>query len=267
MPASASSPLRPGARALVLGLILPLAICGAASADPPSWVDPPARPAAAAPDAPKPPAAVTPDDDGLPKAVSTTAPTPAANTERTLAQKPPAPIARMRRPGRLAGTTAADGARARPASAEPVSAEPASGVRAAAARALAAEYLAAVSSPGEAMVGAAPRFYGARVRFYGRATTLAALIAQKRSFVRRWPQRRYAARTIRTACDAEGCTVRAIVDFHAASPGRGAVSRGAAELVLAVTFSGSRPVIAAETGRVLRRGAQAGTLAPARGKA
>ena len=124
-----------------------------------------------------------------------------------------------------------------------------------------------VSAPGEAMVGAAPRLYGARVRFYGRATTLAALIAQKRSFVRRWPRRRYEARTIRTACDAEGCTVRALVEFHAASPGRGAVSRGAAELVLAVTFSGSRPVIAAETGRVLRRGAQAGALAPARGRA
>ena len=249
---------------MVLGLILPLALSGAASADPRSWVDPPARPAA--PDAPKAPAAVTPDDDGLPKAASTTAPTiaptPAANADRTLAQTSPAPIARSRRPGRLAGTPAEDGVRARPASAEPRS-----GTRAAAARALAAEYLALVSAPGEAMVGAAPRFYGARIRFYGRATTLAALIAQKRSFVRRWPQRRYAARTIRTACDAEGCTVRAVVDFHAASPGRGAVSRGAAELVLAVTFSGSRPVIAAETGRILRRGAQAGALAPWRGRA
>lgn len=247
-------------RALALGLILPLAISGAALADPASWVDPPARPAAAAPEASKPPVAATPGEDGVPNAATTApplTPTPAANPDRTVGPNPPAPTARIGRPRRPSDAAATDDGPTRPAS----------GGRAQAARTLAADYLASVSAPGGAMVGAAPRFYGARVRFYGRATTLAALIAQKRSFVRRWPDRRYEARTIRTACDGEGCTVRAIVDFRAASPGRGAVSRGAAELVLVVTFSGSRPVIVAETGRVLRRGAQAGTLAPVRGRA
>ena len=240
-----------------LGLIVPLAFAGAARAQERGWVDPPARPAAAASASPK-AAAPAPDDEALPKAAST----PAANPNRAVALERPSSGARMRRPGQLADTPAGAGPQTRFASAEPPS-----GDRAAAARDLAKRYLAAVSGPGEAMVGAAPRFYGARVRFYGRPATLAAVIAEKRSFVRRWPERSYAPRTIRTACDGDSCTVRAVVDFRAASPQRGAVSRGAAELVLEVRFSGARPVIVAETGRVLRRGAQAGTLAPTGGRA
>ncbi|TXN52181.1 hypothetical protein FV241_29740, partial [Methylobacterium sp. WL2] len=143
----------------------------------------------------------------------------------------------------------------------------ASGQRAAVARALAANYLATVSSSGDTMVGAAPHFYGSRVRFYGHPVTLAGLVAEKRSFVQRWPERRYEPRTIRTACDAETCTIRTIVDFRTANPDRGAVSTGAAELVLEVSFAGTRPVIVGESGRVLHRSVQAGTLAPSPGKA
>ncbi|SFM58584.1 hypothetical protein [Methylobacterium pseudosasicola] len=276
----ATQPTRP--RALALGVILPLAFVGAASAQQgasaqSSWVDPPARASTAAPakepmkaatqEQPKPPAdakapvrqAAKPDpaEDALPKSASTRAAAP----KRAAALERPPVRETLRRhaahPRRLADTPAA----VAPAPA-PVSAE-----RAAIARALAANYLATVSSTGDTMVGTAPHFYATRVRFYGHPITLAGLLAEKRSFVQRWPERRYEPRAIQTACDSETCTIRTIVDFRTANPGRGAISTGAAELVLEVSFAGPRPVIVGETGRVLRRSVQAGTLAPSPGKA
>ncbi|QEE41504.1 hypothetical protein [Methylobacterium sp. WL1] len=288
----------PTRSALALGVILPLALVGGASAQQQgagsqsSWVDPPARsaPSAAAKLNPadqakravpetepvRQAAKPEPADDGLPKSATTKsattksaatgsaatqdAVTRAAGPKRAAAlERPHARQASPRyaaHPRRLADT---------PAAVAPASA--ASGQRAAVARALAANYLATVSSSGDTMVGAAPHFYGSRVRFYGHPVTLAGLVAEKRSFVQRWPERRYEPRTIRTACDAETCTIRTIVDFRTANPDRGAVSTGAAELVLEVSFAGTRPVIVGESGRVLHRSVQAGTLAPSPGKA
>lgn len=140
------------------------------------------------------------------------------------------------------------------------------------AQGLADDYLAVFSASNGAMVSEAPRFYGARLRFHGRMTTLPALIAEKRRFARRWPERRYEPRATRTACEPratrtacnaalETCIVRTIVAFRAGSPARGALSQGVAELVLEVSFSGGRPVIVSESSRVLRRGAMVGALA------
>lgn len=286
---SATRHARP--HALALGLLLPLALTGAASAqqqgaDPRSaWVDPPPRaatPAAAAAQsvpstadqartvpADRPAAqqpvrqAARPEsaEDALPKAAATRAPSP----KRAAALARPPGREALRRPAhhphRLAET---------PAALTPVSATvsiSASAERAAAARALTARYLATVSASGDTMVGAATQYYATRVRFYGRPITTAGLVAEKRSFVQRWPERRYEPRAMRAACDAETCTIRAIVDFRTANPGRGAVSSGEAELILEVGFAGTRPYILGETGRVLRRSIQAGTLAPSPGKA
>jgi hypothetical protein len=317
-PMSATRPARP--QALALGLILPLAFAGAASAQEPganarpAWVDPPPRTAtpAAGTEAPratdqaraakadKPADKATdkltdkaavqqavqpnqgrtdgvreaardggtarqaakpePAEDALPKAAETRAPGP----KRAAALERPSGREALRRPvhhpHRLAET---------PAAVSPALAAPASdsAERAAAARALTARYLATVSGSDDTMIGAATRFYATRVRFYGRPVTTAGLVAEKRSFVQRWPERRYEPRAMRAACDAETCTIRTIVDFRTASPGRGAVSSGEAELVLEVGFAGTRPYILGETGRVLRRGVQAGTLAPSPGKA
>ncbi|MCJ2125501.1 hypothetical protein [Methylobacterium sp. J-077] len=281
----ATIPTRP--RALALGVILPLALVGGASAQQQgagsqksSWVDPPARTSTAAPPVPakepmkataqgqaRPPAdgkepvrqAARPEpaDDALPKATSTRAAAP----KRAALERPAARETLQRhapRPRRLADT---------PAAIAQAPASPASHERAAIARALAANYLATVSSSGDTMVGTAPHFYGTRVRFYGHPISLAGLLAEKRSFVQRWPERRYEPRAIQTACDSETCTIRTIVDFRTANPDRGAISTGAAELILEVSFSGTRPVIVGETGRVLRRSVQAGTLAPSPGKA
>ncbi len=128
---------------------------------------------------------------------------------------------------------------------------------AARAQSLSEDYLDAVSSPGEGMVAAAPRFYAERVRFHGRTLSLAALMAEKRRFVRRWPERRYVAQgdSVRTACNAATatCIVRSTFDFRADNPRAGARSQGVAELVLEISFAGPRPVIVGESSRVLRR--------------
>lgn len=119
-------------------------------------------------------------------------------------------------------------------------------------------YLDSVSSPGDGMAAAAPRFYAPQVRFHGRMMSLAALMAEKRRFARRWPERRYEPQgDPRVSCNAATatCLVRTIHEFTAESPGRGARSQGVGELVLTVSFASGRPVIVEETSRVLRRGA------------
>ena len=260
--------------ATAAGLALPL-VSLPALADPRAWVDPPAKDAAsreapvkeapikeaprveAAKPAPRPVEAAQPAR--APRA-TLAAETPAKPRKVRQAERPERAAPRHAPPRRLAETPAAN----TPAS--PVYASPA---RVEAAQALAMDYLSVVSSPGEAMVGATSRFYGSRVRFYGRPTSLADLLDEKRGFVRRWPERRYAARGFNTRCTADGstCVVRVLVDFRAASPERRAVSKGASELVLEVSFAGQRPVIVAESGRVLHRGDdRAETLAQGAGR-
>ncbi|KQT58634.1 hypothetical protein ASG52_21100 [Methylobacterium sp. Leaf456] len=118
-------------------------------------------------------------------------------------------------------------------------------------------YLDSVSSPGDGMATAAPRFYGSQVRFHGRMMSLSALMAEKRRFARRWPERRYEPEgEPRVSCNAatQSCLVRTVHAFSAGSPGRGARSQGVAELMLTVSFANGRPIIVEETSRVLRRG-------------
>lgn len=270
--------------ATAAGLVLPLATLPA-QADPRAWVDPPAKSAGQTEAAPK-GAPAAPASTGAeaakvekPAASGPASSAPAANPRPTLAAEGSTRSQRTRaarkaeRAERIAGRRhpaperrLAETPAAHTAAPAPVYAPAA---RVEAAQSLAMDYLSVVSAPGEAMVGATPRFYGSRVRFYGRATSLADLVDEKRGFVRRWPERRYAARGFNTRCTADGstCVVRVLVDFRAASPERGAVSKGASELVLEVSFAGQRPVIVAESGRVLHRGSdRAETLAQGAGR-
>lgn len=124
-------------------------------------------------------------------------------------------------------------------------------------------YLDSVSSPGDGMAAAAPRFYGSQVRFHGRTMSLAALMAEKRRFARRWPERRYEPQgEPKVSCNAatQSCLVRTVHEFSAGSPGRGARSQGVAELMLTVSFAGGRPIIVEESSRVLRRGALSASI-------
>jgi hypothetical protein len=127
------------------------------------------------------------------------------------------------------------------------------------AQAFAVDYLDLWSAPNRLSLAAASSFYGPTVMFHGRERTLGSVLAEKRRFTERWPQRNYRYRpgTTMVACESDGsrCTVWAIFDFSAAGSGQDRRSRGIGEHELVVSLSGGKPVIVAETSRVLQRGA------------
>ena len=104
-------------------------------------------------------------------------------------------------------------------------------------------------------------FTGARSVSWASLERSRALPAEKRLAAQRWPERNYTARpdSLRTACApaSETCIVHTVFDFIAVNPARGRRSTGTATLKLVVDVSGPRPVIVAETSRVLRRGGAA----------
>jgi hypothetical protein len=159
----------------------------------------------------------------------------------------------------IAGT----GASASPESARPpveeAWASDQSTLRAQDAQALAIDYLNLWSAPNRSALAAASSFYGPTMMFHGRERTLGSVLAEKRRFTERWPQRsyRYRPETTMVACESDGprCTVWAIFDFSAASSNHDRRSEGIGEHELVVSLSGGKPVIVDETSRVLQRGA------------
>lgn len=247
---------------LSLALAAGILVVGGARAQS-GWVDPPARstapgkPAETRPEPAAPAAAPSAAPQARSAPVEAAPERSAARPSRAArhAERPERPerrLERHRRQRRLADTPPVQIAPV-PSAARP---EPRFSDWAGTAQALVADYFDAVSAPGPAIVASAPRFYGDQVRFHGRTASLRAVMAEKRDFARRWPERRYEPRGMRTFCNGAlaTCVVRAEVAFRAASPGRGAVSQGIAEVVLEVSLAGPRPLIVSETSRVLHRG-------------
>jgi len=123
---------------------------------------------------------------------------------------------------------------------------------------LTTSYLQLWSTSNEAALADVGQIYGEKIRFYGRTVSRRELWNEKRRFTQRWPVRSYAHRpgTMRTDCDVAGrtCRVRAIIDWTAANPSRGAASRGSSLFELGIDFSGPQPVVRSESGRVVARG-------------
>jgi hypothetical protein len=131
--------------------------------------------------------------------------------------------------------------------------------RASAAQELTMSYFDYWSSSNAEALAATPDFYGSNVIFHGRSMSIRELLAEKRRFVQRWPDRRYHPRpdTMGVSCDPGGraCTVRSVFDFAASNPASGRRSQGIATIELVVSFAGDRPVITAESSLVHGRGA------------
>jgi hypothetical protein len=123
---------------------------------------------------------------------------------------------------------------------------------------LAYTYLEGWSSGNAQALADVKGLYGPRVNFYGKFIDRQVLFSQKRSFGQRWPVRRYEHRpgTMHIQCEArtQACLVRSIIDWRAANPARGSVSRGASTFELGIGFAGPRPVVLFERGRVLGGG-------------
>jgi hypothetical protein len=122
------------------------------------------------------------------------------------------------------------------------------------ARNFALSYLDFWSSPNPTTLHATPVFYSDRVVFHGRAMTSRQLVAEKRRFVRRWPERQYVPRrdAAKSTCTGDVCKVRFAFDFSATSRARKAHSEGDGILELAIHFVGGRPYIVRESSRVTR---------------
>ncbi|KAB1079094.1 hypothetical protein [Methylobacterium soli] len=266
--------------AALLGTILSI---GPASAQAqPGWVDPPARGSAQGQAAPPPQQR---EPAPKPQAATPEAPEEAAEAppRRRAERARPSRTGRQaesrhergarRSPRRLADVPAAAPApvpQAAPPPAPPTASDGRVADWARASQRFVEDYLESVSAPGDVMVGSVPRLYAESVRFHGRTLSLRAIMAEKRNFARRWPDRRYEAQggSIRTACNGAmaSCVVYTLYDFRARNPATGARSQGIAELQLELSFAGGRPVIVSERSRVLRRdGAVSAAAAPGRG--
>ena len=116
-----------------------------------------------------------------------------------------------------------------------------------AARELALNYISLWSAPNPVALASAPSFYGSVVRFHGSVRSAASVIAEKRRFVQRWPNRDYRYRPGETfvGCEAKSdyCTVWSIFDFSATNAETKRHSRGIAEHELIVSFESEWPIM------------------------
>ena len=123
---------------------------------------------------------------------------------------------------------------------------------------LAVDYLTLWSASNRQALQTTPQFYGSSVRFHGKRMSFGALLAEKRRFAQRWPDRNYRYRpdTMNMRCSYSGntCTVQSTFDFVAANSELDRRSRGVGTHELVVSFAGDRPVIISENSRVLSKG-------------
>ena len=127
-----------------------------------------------------------------------------------------------------------------------------------AARDLASRYLDLWSAPKQVTLASASSFYAPVVMFHGQRRTLASVVAEKRRFAQRWPNRTYSHRpeTTQVRCEDDGlrCTVKSSFDFTASSTQLDRRSLGIGEHQLVVSFIRGRPMIVSEDSRVIIRG-------------
>ena len=163
------------------------------------------------------------------------------------------------RPSRVGASTAPEHPPAVQSSLQVASAIPRLGDRAVAARNLAFRYLDRWSAPNQIALTSAPSFYGSTVLFHGRPRSFASVLAEKRRFAERWPDRnyRYRTETTQVACETAvaQCTVWSLFDFFAVDHDRERHARGIGEHELVVSFVSEKPIIVSESSRVLYRGA------------
>jgi hypothetical protein len=138
------------------------------------------------------------------------------------------------------------------------------------AQALLSQYLAAWSSHNADALGSTPRFYGSRVRFYGKDISAQALTEEKKRFVQHWPVRHYRARpgTTSSRCDSatNTCKVIALMEYRVENPARGRQAKGTAGLELEIGFASGAPRIVEEGGGTSRAPSRAkGTAVTAPG--
>ena len=99
--------------------------------------------------------------------------------------------------------------------------------------------------------------YARRVSYYGEELTTAEVYANKRAFIRRWPDRRYTVvpGTVSKGCDAgkQHCGVSVVLAYTARSDTRDATARGYTRVTLALDKENGQFKITREQGRPVRQ--------------
>ncbi|MFT8554184.1 MAG: hypothetical protein ABF697_02595 [Zymomonas mobilis] len=117
-------------------------------------------------------------------------------------------------------------------------------------------YHMAEQSPDQAILWM-PTHYKPVVDFFGKSQSLNQIIAQKRTYLTRWPIRSYRllTDTVTHQCNQTNmiCQSMGTLEFDAQSPERKAASHGKASFVLSVDFSGNTPQITSENSQVISR--------------
>ena len=99
--------------------------------------------------------------------------------------------------------------------------------------------------------------YGKSIDYYGRAVPFNAVLAEKRAYVQRWPERVYipAEKALAVNCAPGGriCRVSGTVQYECRSYSRGAYAGGLASFAMTIDMTGASPIVISEDGRVLVR--------------
>jgi hypothetical protein len=118
------------------------------------------------------------------------------------------------------------------------------------------------SEPNDPKLSRLDSLYADQVSYYGKQRPRQEVLADKRKFAARWPDRKYQLRpdTLSVNCDhaSSNCRVEGIVDWQARSPARAASTSGTAHFLYSLASAGQTFMIITENSSVLER-----TAAPA----
>jgi len=117
------------------------------------------------------------------------------------------------------------------------------------------------SGPNADVLAAVDELYQDDVNYYGKKTTKAGVLKEKRAFAQRFPQREYKPKDpVLVSCRDETCTVHGEVDFRAIDPIAHVLSTGVATFDYEFVVVGAKLKIQMENGHVVTRTRQ--TLSP-----
>ncbi|RCW81960.1 S1C family serine protease [Phyllobacterium bourgognense] len=94
--------------------------------------------------------------------------------------------------------------------------------------------------------------YSGSVSYYGKYLSKEAVLAEKRKFMERWPNRNYVVQpdSVTVACAVTSCHVEALVDWQAGSPARKKTPSGVASM--SIDWDTSLEVITSESSSVIK---------------
>jgi hypothetical protein len=125
------------------------------------------------------------------------------------------------------------------------------------ARAFVEDYMRRTEGDTEQVLSFVRNSFGAEIRYYGKVVPNAQVVAEKRRYLTRWPQRRYQLKpdTMRVQCDdaRSTCQMSGELDYDVRDPRASRTSSGAATYELRVVFTPAGPKVVEESGRTLAR--------------